>query len=103
MSDQPKSAVLRLRRESGRVDAYTVPDAAGFNVLYALRYVYENLDASVAYPVCLCRIGKCGACALRVNGKPALACKTMVRPGDDLLLEPLTDRNTIRDLVERRS
>ena len=102
MKEASFCVTIRLRREPGRVDVFKIPDAAGFNVLYALRYIYENLDAGVAYPSCLCRIGKCGSCALKVNGKPALACRTMLRPGDDLLLEPLTDRAVIRDLVERR-
>lgn len=77
------------------------PYVHGISVLSLLKYIYENLDSSIAYPLCLCRIGKCGNCAVRLNGKVVLACATMVKHGEELVIEPVNDKKVIRDLVVR--
>jgi succinate dehydrogenase / fumarate reductase iron-sulfur subunit len=54
-----------------------------------------------------CLEGACGACTMRVNGKVALACTTLVEPlsrgKKPLLLEPLSRFAVVRDLVVDRS
>ena len=54
---------------------------------------------------CSCLQGMCGACAMVINGKPALACETFIRDikGDVITLEPLKKFPVIRDLVVDRS
>lgn len=54
---------------------------------------------------CSCLQGVCGACAMVINGVPALACETFLRdlPGDTLTLEPLKKFPVIADLVVDRS
>ncbi|MBP3870582.1 MAG: hypothetical protein J6E46_06375 [Faecalicoccus sp.] len=50
---------------------------------------------------CSCLQKKCGACAMRINGKPALACDTVLT-GNKVVLEPLRKFETICDLVVDR-
>ena len=53
---------------------------------------------------CSCLQGMCGACAMVINGRPALACETFLRDikGDTVSLEPLKKFFTICDLVVDR-
>ena len=55
---------------------------------------------------CACLQGVCGACAMVINGTPALACKTFLRDlhGRELTLRPLRKFPVVRDLrVDRAS
>lgn len=54
---------------------------------------------------CSCLQKKCGACAMRINGTPALACDTRLSTCKKgrLRLEPLRKFPTVRDLIVDRS
>ena len=53
---------------------------------------------------CSCLQGMCGACAMVINGRPALACETFLRDlGEEIVLEPLSKFPVISDLVVDRS
>ena len=54
---------------------------------------------------CSCLQGICGACAMVINGKPALACETFVRDldGKDIEIRPLRKFPVIHDLVVDRT
>ncbi len=54
---------------------------------------------------CSCLQGVCGACAMVINGLPALACETFIRDmkGDTIELRPLSKFPVIRDLITDRS
>ena len=65
----------------------------------SLRTIYEKLDRSVSYPACLCRMGQCGACAVKLNGNAVLGCAAILRAGSRYLLEPINNDKVIRDLV----
>lgn len=54
---------------------------------------------------CSCLQGICGACAMVVNGMPALACETLVRDlkGGEIELRPLRKFPVTRDLIVDRS
>ena len=53
---------------------------------------------------CSCLQGMCGACAMVINNRPALACETFLRDlkGDTIMIEPLKKFVTICDLVVDR-
>ena len=53
---------------------------------------------------CSCLQGICGACAMVINGNPALACETFVRDlkGRDIEIRPLQKFPVIHDLVVDR-
>ncbi len=54
---------------------------------------------------CSCLQGVCGACAMVINGTPALACETFVRDlkGDCVEVRPLRKFPVIHDLIVDRS
>ena len=54
---------------------------------------------------CACLQGACGACAMVIDGVPALACETFVRDGKNVTvtIEPLKKFPVIRDLIVDRS
>ena len=89
------------RDSASRYQNYAVPIEEGWSILNVLTYIYEELDPTVAFygP---CRIGKCVACHVKVNGKTRLAC-TELAPPQDMTLDPMTSRALIRDFVIDRS
>lgn len=86
----------------GRYETYEVPwedDGCGVMTgLQALKYVYENIDSTLAYDFC-CRAGLCGRCAMRIDGKPCLACFTPIYKNATHTFEPLETFPVIKDLV----
>ncbi|MCR4840973.1 MAG: 4Fe-4S binding protein, partial [Lachnospiraceae bacterium] len=54
---------------------------------------------------CSCLQGVCGACAMVINGVPALACETFLKDlkGKEVTIRPLTKFPVIRDLIVDRS
>ncbi len=54
---------------------------------------------------CSCLQGICGACAMVINGMPALACETMVRDlkGEEITIRPLRKFPVVHDLIVDRT
>lgn len=54
---------------------------------------------------CSCLQGVCGACAMVINGVPALACETFLKDlkGNELTIRPLKKFPTVHDLITDRS
>jgi fumarate reductase (CoM/CoB) subunit B len=77
------------------VETYDVHVASGAHVLNVLDMVRDKFDPTLGYRCC-CRAGQCGSCAIRVNGKPVLACTEEARDGD--LIESL-ELPSIQDLI----
>ena len=73
---------------------------AGSRVLDALLYVREHLDPTLGFRYA-CRAGMCGACAVVVNGKEALACQLPVAAlgTREVAVAPLRSLPVLRDLV----
>ncbi|MBQ7315256.1 MAG: succinate dehydrogenase/fumarate reductase iron-sulfur subunit [Clostridia bacterium] len=66
-----------------------------------------DVDGRPAEPIayeCSCSQSTCGACAMRINGRPTLACAAFLQDieGDELTLEPLSRFPVIRDLCVDR-
>jgi succinate dehydrogenase/fumarate reductase iron-sulfur protein len=99
---EPQEILVKIQRfdpsreQTPRYQEYAVPLVFGMSVMNILDFIYENLDESLAY-YSNCHRGLCGRCGMLVNGKAKLACAELVT--DDLILEPLTRRRVIRDLV----
>jgi succinate dehydrogenase/fumarate reductase iron-sulfur protein len=83
--------------EKPRYERYKVPLEKGMSVLQALRYIYENLDATLAYKDYFCTTNQCGMCAMKVNGRPVFACNTKLEK--ETIVEPLPNFPIIRDVV----
>jgi len=99
-----ETSKITLRRydPEGRgsyLENYQVPLEPGLTVLQALKYIYENHDGSLAFSYG-CRYGKCGACAVMVNGRPCLSCRESA--GKEMIIEPLRNFPVVKDLVVDR-
>jgi fumarate reductase iron-sulfur subunit len=97
-----ESAVVQVFRFNPQHDGkpvfqeFKVPYDEKKTVLDALRYIYENIDSSLAFRES-CQSGVCGLCGLCVNGTACLACATYMT--QKMKIEPLRGRTVIRDLV----
>lgn len=81
-----------------RFENYSVP-FEGLTVLDVIRYIYENYDSSLSFRTG-CAGGsyqRCGACAIMVNGTPALACKRLAE--ENMTIEPHPRYEIIKDLA----
>ena len=61
----------------------------------------RNKDRSLTYRS-FCRSSICGTCAVKVNGKSILSCKSKVKDfmeNDELIIEPVSRAKVIKDLV----
>lgn len=86
--------------EPERFDDFEVSGRDGMRVLDVLRRVYETQAPDLAFQYA-CRIGRCGTCAVKVNGKPVLSCQE--RASDGMTIEPLSPFPIVRDLVVDRT
>ncbi len=81
------------------VDKYT-------SVAVALQRIREEIDPTLAYRP-LCKMGVCGNCAVKINGKARLACLTNAleaaeEGGGTITVEPLDNMPVIKDLIVDR-
>lgn len=79
-------------------------------VLDSLNYNDDLYDINGNYAPrirweCSCMQKMCGACAMVINGRPALACNTFLEQlkGKELVLEPLSKFPVVADLITDRS
>jgi fumarate reductase iron-sulfur subunit len=94
--------VLRFNpREAGtepRVQTYEIEEAHGMTLFLALSEIREKQDPSLQFDF-VCRAGICGSCAMVINGRPGLACRTLTTQfGSEITLAPLPVFELIGDL-----
>ena len=82
------------------IETFQVEIRKGMNLLEALLRIQDEKDGTLSFRYS-CRGAVCGSCAMRVNAKDVLACRTHV---EDLLekpalIEPLPLFPVIRDLI----
>jgi succinate dehydrogenase / fumarate reductase iron-sulfur subunit len=80
--------------------SYRVRAIPWLNVLTVLNRIRDEIDGTLAFRSS-CRAATCGSCAMVINGKPGLACRTQVAAaeGRTIILEPLPNLEIIKDLV----
>jgi len=77
---------------------YELDDAAGMTLFIALSEIREKQDPSLQFDF-VCRAGICGSCAMVIDGRPALACRTLTQNlGTEITLAPLPVFELIGDL-----
>lgn len=102
---EPAAVQVRIFRFNPAVDAqprydtFRVPHTPLMRIIDVLDYVHETLEVDIGYRW-LCTSKKCGSCAVKVNGSPALACWDAAT--EDMTIEPLGNLPVIRDLVTSR-
>lgn len=85
---------------SAYVQTYEVKYHPSQTVLEVLAEIQGYQDDSLSFRSS-CEAGKCGSCAIELNGRPALACRTMV-DGGDLHIGPIPHFPVIKDLIVDR-
>jgi succinate dehydrogenase iron-sulfur subunit len=77
---------------------YEIEEADGMTLFMALSEIREKQDASLQFDF-VCRAGICGSCAMVINGRPGLACRTLTKSlGREITLAPLPVFELIGDL-----
>jgi succinate dehydrogenase / fumarate reductase iron-sulfur subunit len=99
--------IKRLHREkdpSEWVETFTVEARKGMNLLEALIKIQDEQDETLALRYS-CRGAVCGSCAMKVNHRVVLACRTHIEDllGTKVLIEPLPYFPIIRDLIVNMS
>lgn len=87
---------------TGGFQRYEVPRAASQTILDVVTYIQRSLDPTVSYRFA-CRVGMCGSCAMRVNGRARWTCRThvskVIDESAELEIAPLANLPIIKDLV----
>jgi succinate dehydrogenase / fumarate reductase iron-sulfur subunit len=89
-----------------RLERYQVPLTSDTTVLDALHWIKTEVDGSLTFRRS-CRHAICGSCAMNVNGRNVLVCKTSltkeVGRGRAVTVKPLPYLPILKDLVVDRS
>lgn len=81
-----------------RMQEFRLEEADSMTLFIALNEIREHQDPSLQFDF-VCRAGICGSCAMMVNGRPQLACRTLVGDlPDEITLAPLPFFELIGDL-----
>lgn len=86
------------RADAPHLQTFTLEEADGMTLFMALNEIRETQDPSLQFDF-VCRAGICGSCAMLINGKPGLACRTLTKNlGAEFSLAPLPFFELIGDL-----
>jgi succinate dehydrogenase / fumarate reductase iron-sulfur subunit len=85
--------------QPARYDTYQIESGHPMTVLMVLRHIFRNLDPTLAFRDFECYRGVCLSCTMVVKGERARACSTIVKPGEEITVEPLPGYSLIKDLV----
>src|SRR3990172_7665628 len=79
---------------------YRLRAVPGMSILSAVLNIRDEMDGGISFR-CSCRSAVCGSCAMVMNGKIELACRTQLASlgSDTIILEPLPNFEIIKDLV----
>jgi len=77
---------------------FEIEEAEGMTLFIALNEIRTTQDPSMQFDF-VCRAGICGSCAMLIDGRPGLACRTLTRDLDTTItLAPLPFFELIGDL-----
>lgn len=78
---------------------YKIFSEEPLSILVILKLIQKDIDPTLAFRNSVCNRGICGSCFVKANGKIVRGCKTLVYPGENIILEPVSNYPVIRDLV----
>ena len=83
-----------------RFQEYIVQAEPGERVLDCLNRIKWEQDGTLSYRMS-CAHGVCGSCAMKINGRCALACQSLVKDfaGAPVTIEPLPSFKVLKDLI----
>jgi fumarate reductase iron-sulfur subunit len=80
------------------MQSFHLEETESMTLFIALSRIREEQDPSLQFDFC-CRAGICGSCAMMINGRPGLACKTLTKDlPPQITLLPLPVFKLIGDL-----
>ena len=87
----------------GHYDTFSldIPDPSNTTILDVLFRLQKTQDPSLAFRFA-CRVNMCGSCGMVINGREALACKTIVTDvarNRRITLRPMNHFPVVKDLV----
>jgi len=102
---QPRHLTIRILRHNPqdpastpRLQDFALEEADAMTLFIALNELRQAQDPSLQFDF-VCRAGICGSCGMLVNGRPALACRTLTSSlPDTITLAPLPAFELIGDL-----
>ena len=105
MAETPRKLKIHILRynpqkagDVPRMQAYELEEAEGMTLFIALNEIREKQDPSLQFDF-VCRAGICGSCAMVIDGRPGLACRTLTTNlGAETTLAPLPVFELIGDL-----
>lgn len=102
MARRLKFSIFRYTPEDStsvpHTDTFYLDETESMTLFIALSKIREEQDPSLQFDFC-CRAGICGACAMMINGRPNLACKTLTKDlPEEITLMPLPVFKLIGDL-----
>ena len=105
MSDKPRTlkiSILRfdphIKGDKPRIETFEIQEAPGMTLYVALNDIRKHIDNSLKFDF-VCRAGICGSCAMIINGRPGLACRTLTAKLEpEISLAPLPTFELIGDL-----
>ena len=82
------------------LQSYKIRVIPGLTILMVLLRIRDEIDGTLAFRSS-CRSAVCGSCAMVINGKIDLACRTQAAAfgSKTIILEPLPNMQIIKDLV----
>jgi fumarate reductase iron-sulfur subunit len=81
-----------------RMQTFQLEEADGMTLFIALTEIRERQEPSLQFDF-VCRAGICGSCAMLIDGRPGLACRTLTKNlGKAITLAPLPVFELIGDL-----
>jgi len=91
---------VRVRRSAeGDCSEFVVRTVDPVTVLDLLRQIQTTHDPSLGFRYS-CRVAMCGTCGVRVDGRSALACRTVLGPEvEHVEVAPLAGLPVVRDLI----
>jgi len=80
-------------------ESYRIKVVSGLTILMVLLRIRDEIDGTLSFRSS-CRSAVCGSCAMVINGKIDLACRTQVAAfgSSTIILEPLPNFEIIKDL-----
>jgi len=83
---------------SPRMQKFQLEETTGMSLFIALNRIREEQDPSLMFDF-VCRAAVCGSCAMLINGRPGLACKTLTQDLPEMItLMPLPVFKLVGDL-----
>lgn len=87
-----------LENDQAHIEAYRLEELPRLNLFSALNMIREQQAPDLMFDF-VCRAGICGSCAMMINGRPTLACRTLTSDLPDTIeLFPLPFFRLLGDL-----